>query len=199
MTNGLVGVTGSSGHLGGAVARELAGHGIPMRLVCRDAGRAPRLPGAQVAVAAYGDSSEAVNALRGVSTLLMVSATESAARLAEHLGFLDAAAQAKVQHVVYTSFYRAAPDAAFTLAREHWATEEHLRGSGMAHTILRDNLYLDVLRYFVVDGVMRGRRARVGCRPWPERMSPASPRSCCATRRRTRGLATTSPARRRSP
>ncbi len=26
----------------------------------------------------------------------------------------------------------------------------------MAHTFLRDNLYLDVLRYYVVDGVMRG-------------------------------------------
>jgi uncharacterized protein YbjT (DUF2867 family) len=57
---------------------------------------------------------------------------------------------------VYTSFMGAAPDAVFTLARDHWATEEHLRASGMAFTILRDNLYADDLRYFVVDGVIRG-------------------------------------------
>lgn len=156
MTTGLIGITGSSGHIGGAVARELAQHGIPMRLVCRDAARAPQLPGADVAVAAYGHTPEAVAALRGVSTLLMVSATESATRLAEHTGFIDAAAEAGVRQVVYTSFFRAAPDAVFTLARDHWATEEHLRASGLAHTVLRDSLYLDVLRYYVVDGVMRG-------------------------------------------
>jgi uncharacterized protein YbjT (DUF2867 family) len=156
MADGRIGVTGSSGHLGGAVARELAQHGIPLRLVCRDPGRVPTLPGADVAVAAYGHTPEAVRALRGVSTLFMVSATESATRLAEHTGFVDAAAEAGVRHVVYTSFFRAAPDAVFTLARDHWATEQHLRSSGMATTLLRDNLYLDVLRYFVVDGVMRG-------------------------------------------
>lgn len=156
MTEGLIGVTGSSGHIGGAAARELAEHGIPMRLVCRDADRAPQLAGTEVVVAAYGHSPEAVEALRGVSTLLMVSATESATRLAEHTGFIDAAAEAGVRQVVYTSFFRAGPDAVFTLARDHWATEEHLRASGLGHTILRDNLYLDVLRYYVVDGVMRG-------------------------------------------
>lgn len=156
MTTGPIGITGSSGHIGGAVARELAQHGIPLRLVCRDPSRAPQLVGAEVVVAAYGHSPEAVAALRGVSTLLMVSATESATRLAEHRGFVDAAAEAGVRHVVYTSFFRAAPDAVFTLARDHWATEEHLRASGMAHTILRDNLYLDVLRYYVTEGVMRG-------------------------------------------
>ncbi|MGV1009188.1 MAG: SDR family oxidoreductase [Dermatophilaceae bacterium] len=156
MAGELIGVTGASGHLGGAVARELARDGIPMRLVCRDPARAPALPGAQVAVAAYGRTAEAVSALRGVSTLFMVSATESATRLAEHTGFIDAAVEAGVRHVVYTSFFRAAPDAVFTLARDHWATEEHLRAAGLASTMLRDNLYLDVLRYFVVDGVMRG-------------------------------------------
>jgi NAD(P)H dehydrogenase (quinone) len=48
----------------------------------------------------------------------------------------------RVEHVVYTSFYGAAPDATFLLARDHWATEEHLRSSGLAWTSLRDGLYL---------------------------------------------------------
>ncbi len=33
--------------------------------------------------------------------------------------------------------------ATFTLARDHWATEEHLRSVGIAHPILRDNIYAD--------------------------------------------------------
>jgi NAD(P)H dehydrogenase (quinone) len=96
-------------------------------------------------------------ALEGVETLLMVSAAESATRLDEHRGFVDAAAAAGVRHVVYTSFLGAAPDCTFTLGRDHWATEQHLRASGMATTFLRDNFYADFLPLMVGDdGVIRG-------------------------------------------
>jgi uncharacterized protein YbjT (DUF2867 family) len=55
------------------------------------------------------------------------------------------------------SFFGAAPDATFTLARDHAATEEHLRGSGLAWTFLRDNLYLEFMDHMVGDdGVIRG-------------------------------------------
>jgi uncharacterized protein YbjT (DUF2867 family) len=51
----------------------------------------------------------------------------------------------------------AAPDATFTLARDHWATEEHIRGSGLTHTFLRDNLYADFVPLLVGDdGLIRG-------------------------------------------
>jgi uncharacterized protein YbjT (DUF2867 family) len=70
---------------------------------------------------------------------------------------VDAAAEAGVDQVVYTSFAGAAADCIFTLGRDHWATEEHLRGSGMQHTFLRDNFYLDLLPLMVgEDGVIRG-------------------------------------------
>ncbi len=85
----------------------------------------------------------------------MVSAAESATRLADHKAFIDSAA-AGMRHVVYTSFVAAAPDAVFTPARDHFATEEHLRASGMAWTFLRDNFYLDFMPMMVGDdGVIR--------------------------------------------
>jgi NAD(P)H dehydrogenase (quinone) len=87
----------------------------------------------------------------------MVSASESADRLEQHRTFVDAAADAGVQHVVYTSFYGAAPDCTFTLARDHFATEEHIRSRGLAFTFLRDSLYLDFMPMLVgEDGVIRG-------------------------------------------
>jgi uncharacterized protein YbjT (DUF2867 family) len=62
-----------------------------------------------------------------------------------------------VQHIVYTSFIGAAEDATFTLARDHFATEEKLRGSGLKHTLLRNNLYADILPLFADEaGVIRG-------------------------------------------
>jgi uncharacterized protein YbjT (DUF2867 family) len=107
--------------------------------------------------ATYGDARLARAALAGVDTLLMVSASESADRLEEHRTVIDAAASAGVRHVVYTSFLGAAPDATFTLARDHWATEQHLRTSGMGFTFLRDSFYLDFLPSLAgPDGVIRG-------------------------------------------
>ena len=150
-------VTGSTGWLGGLVAHDLAGRGVAQRLLVRDLARAPELPHAVPAQCSYGDRAAAERALAGVRTLLMVSAAEQEDRLAEHRAFVDAAAAAGVEHVVYISFFGAAPTATFTLARDHWATEEHLKASGMAWTFLRDNLYLEFMDHMVGDdGVIRG-------------------------------------------
>jgi len=150
-------VSGSTGRLGGRVARRLAGAGVPQRLLVRDPARAPQLPGAEVGTADYGDATALRPALAGASTVLMVSASESVDRVDRHRGFADAAAAAGVRHLVYTSFLNAAPDATFTLARDHWATEEHIRGLGLPFTFLRDGLYADFLPMMAgEDGVIRG-------------------------------------------
>jgi uncharacterized protein YbjT (DUF2867 family) len=153
----VVAVTGSTGSVGGLVARRLARRGTPQRLIVRDASRAPRLPGADVVEATYADPERSRAALDGVDVLFMVSASESVDRLDQHRTFVDAAARAGVRHVVYTSFLGAAPDATFTLARDHWATENRIRACGMAFTFLRDSLYLDFLPMLAGDdGVIRG-------------------------------------------
>jgi NAD(P)H dehydrogenase (quinone) len=151
-------VTGATGALGGHVASALAAAGVPLRLVVRDVSRAPVLGDhVEVAVASYADRAAARSALEGVETLFMVSAAEAVDRLDQHRAFVDAAAEAGVRHVVYTSFQGAAPDAVFTLARDHSATEQHLLASGMATTFLRDSFYLDALIDFAdADGVLRG-------------------------------------------
>jgi uncharacterized protein YbjT (DUF2867 family) len=150
-------VTGSTGNVGGRVARLLSAAGVPQRLVVRDPGRAPSLDGATVVPAAYQDGEAARRALDGVRTLFMVSGSEAADRVDQHRTFIDAAAAAGVGRIVYLSFYGAAPDATFTLARDHWATEEHIRASGLRHTFLRDNMYADFMPFMVGgDGVIRG-------------------------------------------
>jgi len=147
-------ITGSTGTVGGIVARELSDTGMPLRLLVRDLARAPRLDRAVAAKAVYGEPTDALD---GVELLFMVSAAESETRRAEHRAFVDAAAAAGVRHIVYTSFLGAAPDATFTLARDHFATEQHIRSSGMNFTFLRDAFYLDFMPSMVgEDGVIRG-------------------------------------------
>ncbi|MDO8186677.1 NAD(P)H-binding protein [Conexibacter sp. JD483] len=156
-------VTGASGAIGSRVARLLSEAGAGQRLLVRDAERAPSLPdggaGATVAVApgGYADGAAIRAACEGASTLLLVSAKEAADRVAEHVAAIDAARAAGVERIVYLSFLAAAPDATFTFARDHFATEQHVRASGASFSFLRPSLYADLVPYWVgADGVIRG-------------------------------------------
>ncbi|MFE2296765.1 SDR family oxidoreductase [Streptomyces sp. NPDC059445] len=156
-TDATYAITGASGRLGGRIARRLAAAGIAQTLPSRTPSRAPRLPGAVAVPGSYDDREALMAALRGTDRVLMVSASEAPDRLRDHRTFIDAAAQAGVAHLVYISFYGAAPDATFTLARDHWHTEQHIRAAGIPFTFLRDNLYADFMPALVgADGAIRG-------------------------------------------
>jgi NAD(P)H dehydrogenase (quinone) len=142
-------ITGSTGELGGRVARRLAERSVPQRLIVRDPDRAPRLEGAEIAVASrYGAEAEMRAALRGTETLYLVSGREDPDRLEQHLTVVRAASAAGVARIVYVSIVGAASDHTFTLARHHWATERAIRETGLAHTFLRSQIYLDFMPFF---------------------------------------------------
>jgi uncharacterized protein YbjT (DUF2867 family) len=149
----VIAVTGATGALGRRVVERLAGREeVALRLVVRDAPRAPRVPGAEVVAApgGYADGPGLTAALAGVHTLYLVSAAEAEDRLQQHRTAVAAAAAAGVQRVVYTSFLGAAPDAVFTLARQHAATEEALAATGVRTTVLRHAMYADFVPFFAV-------------------------------------------------
>lgn len=150
-------VTGATGRVGGRVARRLADAGVEQRLIVRDPERAPELANTEIAVADYAEATASRAALDGIETLFMVSGSEAHDRVEQHRTFVGAAADAGVDRIVYLSFYGAAPDSTFTLGRDHWATEQHIRERGLTWTFLRDNLYLDFFPFMAGDdGVIRG-------------------------------------------
>ncbi|MFI1175129.1 NAD(P)H-binding protein [Streptomyces melanogenes] len=158
MSHPVIAVTGASGVIGGRVARRLAERGVATRLVGRRAERLPELVGAvKASGAAFGDLDAMRGALAGAEDMLMVSAHESPGRVQDHITAVDAAVAAGVRRIVYVSFLGAAPDATFTFARDHWHTEQYIRGTGLAYTFLRDSLYLSGLAAMAgPDGVIRG-------------------------------------------
>jgi NAD(P)H dehydrogenase (quinone) len=60
----MVVVTGSTGRVGGLVARRLEAGGQAMRLLVRDPHRAPQIKGAEVQAAEYGDPEALAQGLR---------------------------------------------------------------------------------------------------------------------------------------
>jgi len=165
-----VAVTGATGGLGSRVANRLAALGVPLRLVVRDPSKVPAdlerlikgkeadvLGPATVVAGSYSDSDSMRTAFAGADSVFLVSGREAADRLQQHYNAVDAAVEAGVRRLVYTSYVGAAADATFTLARDHYLTEEHIKESGLAYTLLRDSLYLDFLPSMVwPDQAIRG-------------------------------------------
>ncbi|EXG79791.1 NmrA family NAD(P)-binding protein [Cryptosporangium arvum] len=153
-----IAVTGATGQVGRRVAARLAAADVPHRLLVRGSATALDGPAATVSIGAgYADAPAVRSALDGVGTLFLVSGRESADRVAEHRTIIDAAVRAGVERVVYLSFLGAAPDCTFTFGRDHWHTEQYLRGTGLGFTFLRDSFYTSMLPALVgPDGVLRG-------------------------------------------
>jgi uncharacterized protein YbjT (DUF2867 family) len=97
------------------------------------------------------------SAVEGADTLFLVPAVEAQNRVEHHTTAVDAALEAGVERVVYMSWVDARPDATFTLARDHWATEEHIRSTGVPFVFVRMSMYMDFIPGFADEnGVIRG-------------------------------------------
>jgi NAD(P)H dehydrogenase (quinone) len=198
---GLIGNTDASGQVGGKVAALLAARGHRQRLIVPDAAKAPVLPGAEISILADESDSPALQAaLADADTVFLVPVRERPDRVAVHRGAVGAAVAAGVRHIVYSSFLSAAPDATFTWARDHYATEEHIRSTGVPFTFLRGSVYLEVLHYAVgPDQTIHAPAATGGSPRSHARTWHGWRRQCWPRPPRTPARPMTSPGRRRFP
>ena len=155
-------VTGASGQLGRSVIGHLLKAIPASRIIAlvRDPEKVKDLSakGVGVRIGSYDDPVSLVQAFQGVETLFFVSASDLEKRVPQHKNVVDAAKQAGVRYVVYTSFQRknetATSPIAF-VAEAHLRTEEWLRASGMTYTFLKNTLYMDMLPMFIGDQVLQ--------------------------------------------
>ncbi|GIG28108.1 SDR family oxidoreductase [Cellulomonas marina] len=140
-------VTGATGHLGRLVVAELLARGVPAGEITATGRRADALAdlaaqGVRTVVADYADGAALKDAFSGADVLVLVSGSEVGQRVDQHRNALEAARDAGVRRVVYTS----APHAdttALVLAPEHKATEELVRASGLVWTVVRNNWHTE--------------------------------------------------------
>jgi NAD(P)H dehydrogenase (quinone) len=141
-----IAVTGATGQLGQLVVNGLLEKGTSIKVIAvvRDEKKALPLVkrGAEVRVAHYGDPAALKAAFSGVDRLLLISSSEVGQRIEQHKNVINAAKEAGVKHIVYTSAPRATTTT-LIIAPEHKATEENILQSGMEYTILRNNWYTE--------------------------------------------------------
>ena len=143
-----IAITGASGQLGRLVADQLLTTVDPAEVVLltRDPAKLADYAerGADVRAADFSKPDELVEAFAGVERVLLISTDAVGARVEGHLAAIDAAVKAGVRHMAYTSVSGPTADNPAGVVADHAATEDALRESGLAWTMLRNNLYADM-------------------------------------------------------
>lgn len=154
-------ITGSTGHLGGATIDFLIKK-IPANSIAalaRNSEKAKTLAekGVDVRIGNYDDYQSLVKAFQGIDKLLLISASELINRSAQHINAINAAKQAGVKHIVYTSFIRQKDDpnsALWFIAKDHVETEKHLVQTGIPYTLFKNGFYMDMITDFIGTNVL---------------------------------------------
>jgi len=129
----------TAGKVGTEAARSLIRREAPVRVLVRDPGKARALAGAgaEVAVGDLDVPASLDEAMAGVTEVVLVSPAVPA----QELNVIASAARAGVGHVVKASS-KASADSPIARRRGQAEIEAGLAGSGLVHTVLRSNAYM---------------------------------------------------------
>jgi uncharacterized protein YbjT (DUF2867 family) len=129
----------TAGKVGTEAARSLILRGAPVRVLVRDLGKARALAdaGAEVAVGDLDVPTSIDEAMAGVTAVVLVSPAVPA----QELNVVASAARAGVGHVVKASS-KASADSPIARRRGQAEIEAGLAASGLPHTLLRSNAYM---------------------------------------------------------
>jgi NAD(P)H dehydrogenase (quinone) len=136
--------------------------------------------GAQVRFGDFDKPETLAQALAGGEKLLLISTLAvGQRRQTQHRAAIEAAVSAGIQHIVYTSSVGIHPKSPSMAVADHYFTEELLRRSGAAFTLLRDSQYAEVIVTMMAPMALRTGKwimsARDGC------MAFVSKRDCVAS------------------
>ncbi|QHV99420.1 SDR family oxidoreductase [Spirosoma endbachense] len=146
-------VTGATGGLGHQTIDVLlkTTPATKIAALVRDLSKATDLVkrGVDVRQADYGDYPALMQAFRGVEKVLLVSAVAFTDRVRQHRNVIDAAQQAGVKHLFYTSIQRSTNFVMPEVTESDLATEAYLKASGLTYTILKNGYYFEGLGYLI--------------------------------------------------
>ncbi|TLS77972.1 SDR family oxidoreductase [Mariprofundus erugo] len=142
----MIAITGATGQLGRLVIKQLLNSVPAGELIAavRSPQRAADLAalGVTVRYADYDRPESLATAFAGVRKLLLISSSEVGQRLPQHRMVIEAAAEAEVELLAYTSILHC-DRSPLLLAAEHQQTEALLRDSGLSYVLLRNGWYTE--------------------------------------------------------
>ncbi|SFB83104.1 NAD(P)H dehydrogenase (quinone) [Zunongwangia mangrovi] len=153
-------ITGATGSLGQLLVNalksktEVSNIAVLVRDTEKDIVKEYQSQGLDIRVADYENLEKLTAAFEGIEQVFLISGNDLGARLQQHKNVVEAAKAANVKHIFYTSSVRKteSKDAPLDpVVSGHAQTEEAILNSGLDYTILRHNLYSEVVPMFIGD------------------------------------------------
>ncbi|KAA8734782.1 SDR family oxidoreductase [Acinetobacter qingfengensis] len=140
-----IAVTGATGQLGQLVIEQLLSrtHQDNIVALVRDPQKAQTFEQQGIETRAFDYTNpidQLSETLKGITHLLLISSSEVGQRIPQHKNVIDAAKNANVSQIAYTSILNA-EQSPLALAQEHVATEHLIKTSGLIYTLLRNSWY----------------------------------------------------------
>ncbi|MFR9803793.1 NmrA family NAD(P)-binding protein [Pseudonocardia sp. RS010] len=154
-------VTGANGQLGRGVVTELLAHTSAEQIgvSVRDISKAQELSalGVSVRQGDFTDHGSLAHAFEGATQVLIISVDATGGdAVSQHATAIAAAREAGAGRILYTSHVGADPTSPFAPMRDHAATEELLKESGVPFTSLRHGFYAQNLVRLITRGIQTG-------------------------------------------
>ncbi|WP_375560759.1 SDR family oxidoreductase [Bernardetia sp. OM2101] len=151
-------ITGATGGLGSNVAEflkeKIGATNIAVLVRDKNAEKAKHYleQGFDIRVADYDNLDALKIAFANIDMLYFVSGSDINNRLSQHENVVNAAKEVGIKHILYTSTVRndeTEKSPLHLVVDAHIKTEEWIKESGITYTILRHNLYAEVVPMFI--------------------------------------------------
>jgi NAD(P)H dehydrogenase (quinone) len=157
-----IAVNAASGGLGSAITRQLLEMTEKKNIIglARSPEKAKQL-GIEIRNGDYTNKEGLIKSLAGIDAVLLVSGNDAPEkRIGQHRNVIEAAKQAGVKKIVYTSIFGEVGDTSFSpIIASNRQTEEDIKNSGLDWVIGRNGLYIEADVEYIETYKIEGRIA----------------------------------------
>lgn len=151
-------VTGASGGLGSLVINlltkktEIENLAVLVRDETKELAKRYKSDGIEVKTGDYANKKSLIKAFYGIDILYFVSAGDDHQRVQLHENVVNAAKEVGIKHIIYTSGVwkdETISSSIAPLVASHKQTENFIKSSGITYTIVKHNLYAEVIEMLI--------------------------------------------------
>lgn len=153
-------ITGANGHLGSSTIEHFRNNNPDAEIAglvrSQEKGTEIKKYDVDLRISDYQNPVSLNNVMEGIETVLLISSSTMENRVQQHINVIEAAKNADVKNLFYTSMLQADKELS-PLAPDHHQTEKYLKETGLNWTIFRHVFYTEFFPFLLGEALETGK------------------------------------------